>query len=63
MIGRIAGPCLAMQAIAPLVLALVAEGVSDSAALALVATLALLALGCLALLRRPKPASAAAKEG
>jgi len=59
LIGRIAGPCLAMQAIAPLVLALVAERASDPAAMTLVALLALLALFCLALLRRPKPASAA----
>jgi hypothetical protein len=62
LIGRIAGPCLAMQAVAPLVLALVAERVSDAAALALVATLALLALGCLALLRRPKPTSSTASR-
>jgi MFS family permease len=62
LIGRIAGPCLAMQAVAPLVLALVTERVSDAAALALVATLALLALGCLALLRRPKPTSSTASR-
>ena len=63
LIGRIAGPCLGMQAIAPLVLAVVAERVSDSAALALAAMLALLALGCLALLRRPKATSSAARGG
>jgi hypothetical protein len=52
-IGRIAGPSLAMQAIAPLVLALVAERVSDPAVLMVVAGLALTALGCFALVRRP----------
>jgi len=54
LIGRIAGPCLVMQAIAPLVLAFVAERTSDPAALALVAALALLAFVCLALLRAPE---------
>ena len=53
LIGRIAAPSLAMQAIAPLVLALVAERVSDAAALMVVAALALLAFGCFAALRRP----------
>jgi MFS family permease len=54
LIGRIAGPCLVMQAIAPLVLAFVAERASDPAALALVALLALVAFVGLAILRRPK---------
>ena len=54
LIGRIAGPCLVMQAMAPLVLAFVAERASDPAALALTAALALMALLCLALLRPPK---------
>jgi hypothetical protein len=53
LIGRIAAPSLAMQAIAPLVLALVAERVSDTAALMVVAALAVLAGGCFAVLRRP----------
>jgi MFS family permease len=53
LIGRIAGPALAMQAIAPLVLALIAERVSDAAALMAVAALALLAFGCFTALRRP----------
>jgi MFS family permease len=53
LIGRIAGPSLAMQAIAPVMLALVAERVSDAAALLVVAALALLAFGCFAVLRRP----------
>jgi predicted MFS family arabinose efflux permease len=54
LIGRIAGPCLVMQAIAPLVLAFVAERASDPIALALVAVLALISFACLASLRRPK---------
>ena len=54
-IGRIAGPWLVMQAIAPLVLAFVAERVSDPAALALIAGLALVSFACLVALRAPKP--------
>jgi len=54
LIGRIAGPWLVMQAIAPLVLAFVVERVSDPAALALVASLALVSFVCLAILRPPK---------
>ena len=53
LIGRIAGPSLVMQAIAPLVLAFVAERVSDPAVLMVVAGLALIAFGCFALVRRP----------
>lgn len=53
LIGRIAGPWLVMQSIAPLVLAFVAERASDPAALALVAALALTSFACLALLRPP----------
>jgi MFS family permease len=53
LIGRIGGPFLVMQAIAPLVLAFVAERISDAAVLSVVAALALLAFGCFALLRRP----------
>ena len=52
--GRIAGPSLAMQAIAPLVLALVIERVSDAAALTVVAALALLAFCCFVAVRRPQ---------
>ena len=65
LIGRIAGPCLVMQAIAPLVLAFVAERASDPAALGLVATLALLSFACLALLRPPRlpPSSSPAGGG
>jgi MFS family permease len=53
LIGRIAGPWLVMQAIAPLVLAFVAERASDPAALVLVASLALVSFACLAILRPP----------
>src|SRR5215510_13188265 len=54
LIGRIAGPFLVMQAIAPLVLALVAEHGSDQAVLTAVAALALGAFTCFVVLRRPK---------
>jgi hypothetical protein len=54
LIGRLAGPALVMQAIAPLVLAFVAERASDPAVLVVVAALALLAFSCLLVLRRPK---------
>src|SRR5215204_6241122 len=53
LIGRIAGPSLAMQAVAPLVLAFIAESVSDAAMLMAVAVLALFAFSCFAILRRP----------
>ena len=53
LIGRIAGPWLAMQSAAPLVLAFVAERFSDAAALALVCAFALVALGCFVAIRRP----------
>jgi hypothetical protein len=53
LMGRIAGPSLVMQAIAPLVLALVAERASDPAVLMVIAGLALTAFGCFALVRRP----------
>jgi hypothetical protein len=51
--GRIAGPWLAMQSAAPLVLAFVAERFSDGAALALASAFALLAMGCFVAIRRP----------
>src|SRR5262245_19476065 len=54
LIGRIAGPFLVMQAIAPLVLAIVAEHGSDRAVLTVVAALALSALTCFVALRPPK---------
>jgi MFS family permease len=53
LIGRIAGPSLAMQAVAPLVLAFIAESVSDTAMLMTVAALALFAFSCFLMLRRP----------
>jgi MFS family permease len=55
LIGRIGGPFLVIQAVAPFVLALVSERYSDAAALAVAAAFALTALACLALIRRPKP--------
>jgi hypothetical protein len=53
LMGRIAGPWLAMQSAAPLVLAFVAERFSDGAALALACAFALLAMGCFVAIRRP----------
>jgi MFS family permease len=53
-IGRIAGPWLVMQAIAPLVLAFVIERASDPAALALVASLAVVSFISLVVLRAPR---------
>jgi MFS family permease len=53
LIGRIAGPSLVMQAMAPLVLAFVVERASDSAALGFTAAFALIALSCFAAIRRP----------
>lgn len=57
LVGRIAGPSLIMQAAAPLVLAFLAERISDPAALAFAAALALIALACFAAIRRPAPAA------
>jgi MFS family permease len=54
LIGRIAGPFLLMQAIAPLVLAFVAERGTDPAVLGVTAGLTLIAFGCFAALRRPR---------
>jgi hypothetical protein len=51
--GRISGFWLAMQSMAPLVLALVAERFSDLAALVFAAGFALVALACFAAIRRP----------
>jgi hypothetical protein len=53
LIGRIAGPWLVMQSAAPLVLAVVAERLSDAAALAFVCAFALIALACFVAIRRP----------
>jgi MFS family permease len=52
-VGRLAGPWLLMQSMAPLALAFVIERTSDSIALVVVAGFALVALACLLLLRRP----------
>jgi MFS family permease len=53
LIGRIALPCMLMQSVAPLVLAFVVERTSDASALAVVTALAVAALACFALIRRP----------
>jgi len=53
LVGRLATPWLLMQSAAPLVFAFVAERGSDTAALALVTTLAAIALISLAAIRRP----------
>src|SRR5215470_5674349 len=57
LLGRIAGPFLLMQAIAPLVLALVVEHGSDWAALTVVAALAFTAFICFVVLRPPQGSS------
>ena len=54
LMGRIGGPFLVMQAIAPLVLAFVAERASDPAVLMVVAAFALVAFAGLAAIRPPK---------
>ena len=53
LVGRIGGPFLVMQAIAPLVLAFVAERASDPAVLAVVAGFALASFVGFAAVRRP----------
>jgi MFS family permease len=53
LMGRIAGPFLVMQAIAPVVLAFVAERTSDPAVLAVVAAFALISFLGFAAIRRP----------
>jgi hypothetical protein len=53
-VGRIAGPALIMQSVAPLLLAYVIERASDGTALAVTAAFALAALGCFALVRRSR---------
>ena len=53
LMGRIAGPYLVMQALAPLVLAFVAERTSDPAVLAVVAAFALIAFIGFAAIRKP----------
>jgi uncharacterized protein YqgC (DUF456 family) len=51
-IGRLAGPFLVMQAIAPLCLAFIIEHASDRAALVAVAALALISFASFAMMRR-----------
>jgi MFS family permease len=53
LMGRLAGPWLLMQAAAPLVMAFVVDRASDTAALALAAALAAVALTCFVTIRRP----------
>jgi hypothetical protein len=53
-VGRIGGPYLAMQALAPLALAFVAEHASDAAVLAVVAGFAVTSFIAFAAMRRPK---------
>ncbi len=56
LIGRIAGPSLLMQGVAPLVLAFVAERGSDPMALLLTASLTLIALACFLVIRDQRSA-------
>lgn len=53
LLGRIAKPFQIMQALAPVVLAFVVERLSDATGLALAAAFTLVALGCMAAIRRP----------
>ena len=57
LMGRIAGPFLVMQAIAPLALAFVAERTSDPAVLAVVAAFALIAFIGFVAMRKPATSS------
>jgi MFS family permease len=54
LMGRIGGPYLVVQAVAPVCLSYVAERASDRAALAVVAAFAAAALLCFAAMRRPE---------
>jgi MFS family permease len=53
LMGRIGGPYLVVQAMAPLVLTFVADRASDAVGLAVVAAFATIALACFLLSRRP----------
>jgi MFS family permease len=53
-VGRIAGPALIMQAVAPVVLATIVERASDAAALAFAAGFAAIALVCFLVIRQPR---------
>jgi MFS family permease len=63
LMGRIGGPYLVMQAIAPLVLAFVAERASDPAVLAVVAAFAAASFIGFIVMRPPKASSARTKSG
>jgi len=56
LLGRIAGPSLAIQAAAPLIVAFVAERTSDVTAIALTGCLAAVSFICFLMIRRPRPA-------
>jgi hypothetical protein len=53
LMGRIGGPFLVVQALAPVVLTFVADRTSDAIGLTLVAAFAAIALVCFVLIRRP----------
>ena len=53
LMGRIGGPYLAVQSLAPVVLTYVADRLSDAVGLGLVAAFAVVALICFALIRKP----------
>jgi hypothetical protein len=53
LVGRIGGPFLVVQAVAPVVLAYVSERESDGVGLALVAAFAASALVCFLMIRKP----------
>jgi hypothetical protein len=53
LMGRIGGPYLVVQALAPVVITFVADRASDAIGLALVAVFAAVALVCFVLIRRP----------
>jgi hypothetical protein len=57
LVGRIGGPFLVVQSVAPVVLTYVADHVSDAAGLTLVAAFAAAALVCFAAIKRPLRAS------
>ena len=59
LVGRLAGPWLLMQSVAPLALAFVAERISDAGALMVVASFAIMALACLMIIRRPAASAGA----
>lgn len=54
LMGRIGGPFLVVQALAPMVVTFVANRVSDAVGLALVAAFAMVALVCFVLIRQPE---------